>query len=188
MRCLINIVAVLVLASCSQSHRISQRLHEMESVPVKVDYSKMTCWLNDSLLENRPWESEKGMKLISFTDSSLCSVCNIKKMYLWNKILDLETQYEGFNVFLILGVKQGMTSYISTQLYQSGITHPIYIDESQSLLTQNPQIPEESMYHTFLLDEDNNVLLVGNPTAGENMEKIMLEVLDSRLKKRVIRD
>lgn len=44
------------------------------------------------------------------------------------------------HLIFILGVKSGSTSYISTQLYQSGIIHPIYIDETQSLLNANPHL------------------------------------------------
>lgn len=184
MKHLMYLIALLFLVACDSSHEISKKIKEMESAPVTIDYSSMSCWINDSLITEKPWESEKGMKLISFVDSSLCSECNIKKLAIWNDIIELEQQYEGFNVVFILGVKEGMTSYISTQLHLSGISHPIYLDETQSVLTKNPHIPQESMYHTFLLDEKNNVVMVGSPVEGENIEKIMLKVLDSRLKKR----
>jgi len=89
MKSLIYITFMLILISCRQSNKISMKLHEMESVPITLDYSSMTCWLNDSLLTERPWESKRGMKLVVFTDSSFCSECNIKKMNLWNKIIDV---------------------------------------------------------------------------------------------------
>lgn len=157
----------------------------MESIPVTLDYSSMTCLLNDSILIERPFESQKGFKLVTFVDSSLCSECNIKRLAIWNDIVELEQKYDGFNVVFIFGVKKGMTSYISTQLHQSGLNHPIYLDETQSVLAKNSQIPQESMYHTFLLDDKNNVIMVGNPVENENIEEFMLKILDSRLKKRI---
>ena len=87
------------------------------------------------------------------------------------------------HLIFILGVKSGSTSYISTQLYQSGIIHPIYIDETQSLLNANPHIPAESMYHTFLLDENNNIVMVGSPAHGENIYKLFMEIIENKLTK-----
>jgi len=77
-------------------------------------------------------------------------------------------------------VKSGSTSYISTQLYKSGIDHPIYLDETQSLLTLNPCIPEESIYHTFLLDEKNNIILVGSPAHSERIYNLFMNIIEKQ--------
>lgn len=178
MKFLICNILVFIIVGCGQPDNISTKLHEMESVPITLDYSSMTCWLNDSLLTERPWESKEGMKLVVFTDSSYCSECNIKKMHLWNKIIDIEKKYDGLDLIFILGVKYGTTSYISNQLYKSGINHPIYLDETQSMLTLNPHIPKESIFHTFLLDKNNNIILVGSPAHSERIYDLFMKIIE----------
>lgn len=44
----------------------------------------------------------------------------------------------------------------------------VYIDDRQDFITNNPTIPEDAMFHTFLLDRKNKIVLVGNPVHNEN--------------------
>ena len=38
--------------------------------------------------------------------------------------------------------------------------------------------------HTFLLDENNNVLLVGNPLENEKIKKLFWQIVEEKLGKR----
>lgn len=40
------------------------------------------------------------------------------------------------------------------------------------------------MFHTFLLDEDNNVLLVGNPLENKKIEEMFWQIVEEKLGKR----
>ncbi len=40
------------------------------------------------------------------------------------------------------------------------------------------------MFHTFLLDENNNVLLVGNSLENEKIEEMFWQILEEKLGKR----
>ena len=40
------------------------------------------------------------------------------------------------------------------------------------------------MFHTFLLDENNNVLLVGNPLDNEKIEEMFWQIVEKKLGKR----
>lgn len=46
----------------------------------------------------------------------------------------------------------------------------------------NPHIPENKLLHTFLLDEDNKVILAGNPIFNYQIEKMLFKRLDEKLK------
>ena len=39
------------------------------------------------------------------------------------------------------------------------------------------------MYHTFLLDENNKIILVGNPLHNKKIEKLFLDMLDEKFDK-----
>ena len=41
--------------------------------------------------------------------------------------------------------------------------------------------PSESMFHTFRLDENNKVILVGNPMLNKQIEDMMLSIVDEKL-------
>ena len=52
---------------------------------------------------------------------------------------------------------------------------PVFIDYEREFEKLNP-LPENQLFRTFLLDENNKIILVGNPTRG--MEKLYLKVLN----------
>ena len=53
--------------------------------------------------------------------------------------------------------------------------HVVYIDESGVFGRLNTHIPQDFHYHSFLLDSTNRVTLVGNPTANEDVRKLLYE-------------
>lgn len=48
-------------------------------------------------------------------------------------------------------------------------------------MESTPNLPSESMYHTFMLDENNRVILVGNPMLNKQIEDMMLSIVDEKL-------
>lgn len=47
----------------------------------------------------------------------------------------------------------------------------------------NPHLPKNKALHTFLLDENNNVILVGNPLHNKKIEKIFYKIVEEKLGK-----
>lgn len=63
---------------------------------------------------------------------------------------------------------------------------PVIIDLNYEFKKLNPHIPENYLYHTFLLDTANNVILVGNPTNNGKIMNVLYEKVTGSLKKNVI--
>ena len=55
--------------------------------------------------------------------------------------------------------------------------YPIYLDPGQRLLKMNPVIPDEPLLQAFLLDTDNHVILVGDPSFDYNIMNLYRQVL-----------
>ena len=147
-----------------------------------MDCRRMSCWVSDSIADGQFQGHEVKLKLVVFADSSRCSSCYINSLYQWQRIIDFEEQFAGFKVMFILGAKKGDTERLSEEIKKSTLSHPIYIDEGQNILTNNPNIPRESLYHTFLLDDNNNIILVGSPLHNETIDKLLLQILKEKLK------
>ena len=48
----------------------------------------------------------------------------------------------------------------------------------------NPHLPHTHMFHTFIQDENNNVLFVGNPLDNEKIEEMFWQIVEKKLGKR----
>ena len=155
----------------------------MQSRPVSIPLNQMSCWINDSIQANRPWE-KADLKLVVYTDSFDCSQCTLKKMYLWKDFVELEKKYDDrFFIFFIIQSGSNSTPALSSNFHFTGLNHPIYIDSTDVFMRDNPHIPKEEMFHVFLLDEKDSVVLVGNPLFNTKIEDLLIKQIDDRLKK-----
>ncbi len=68
-------------------------------------------------------------------------------------------------------------------LKQYHLRNAIYIDTCNAFLDANPQIPDNEMFHTFVINKDGKVLMVGNPFANEKMEALFKKVIAKERKK-----
>lgn len=184
MRLILLLCAIFTLVCCTTPEDVLyEKMRKMESSPITINYDAMTCWYYDSLLMERPWEKTAKLKLIVYSDSSMCTSCYLKTLYQWTDFLDLEKKYEVFQMVFILETTSGTTDIISKNLYKSELNHPIYIDETHFMRNINPNIPEESFFHTFLLDEQDSVILIGSPLRNESMEHLLYKKIEERLTK-----
>lgn len=63
------------------------------------------------------------------------------------------------------------------------LNHPIYVDSLSMFSSDNPHIPfQDPMFQIFLLDEKNEVILVGHPLFNTKVEDSLLEILKEKLK------
>ena len=47
-------------------------------------------------------------------------------------------------------------------------------------MKNNPHIPQENIYHTFVIDKNGKVLLVGNPFQNDKMTALLNKILVSK--------
>ena len=53
----------------------------------------------------------------------------------------------------------------------------VYLDSVNIFEHQNQHIPSDVLFHTFLLDENMNVVLVGDPIRNKEINKIFWDIL-----------
>lgn len=63
--------------------------------------------------------------------------------------------------------------------FEKLIPQTIFIDSTNIFSIKNPNIPLETKYHTFLLDPNNNVVLVGNPITNKKIREIFLAKIEN---------
>lgn len=170
------------LSACN-SHKaeVQATVEEMQSSAITIPYERMECWASDSILEDRPWNKAK-LKLVHYVDSATCSTCYLQKIAIYGLLFSMETQSNNdfYNVFIInpnIIAKKKLISDFSGKL----IPQTIFVDSANVFMEVNPNIPSESMFHTFLLDENNKVILVGNPTFNKQIEDMMLSIVEEKL-------
>lgn len=172
-----------VLTSCHSTNKydeIVSTIMEMGRYKTILPTSEMKCWKGDSSSGNYSDSIEGNkLKLVVYVDTTDCSICFLNHMNLWNDFLPLEQKYNGAIRFIfIIEARQNEYIDLYNQLSYTGLNHPIYIDEKLAFRKLNPHIPTETIYHTFVLDENNNIVLVGDPLRNEEIEKLLYKLIE----------
>ena len=123
--------------------------------------------------------------MVVYVDSVVCSSCRLKEMYKWDDFLSkLESVSSQIKVFFIFATSYDNIRKLKISAKTLPNSFPIYMDTTNIFLRMNPHIPHNPMFHTFLLDENNNVLLVGNPLENEKIKKLFWQIVEEKLGKR----
>jgi len=102
-------------------------------------------------------------------------------MFQWEDFLEMEKTGE-FYIYYIFTPQEGCEETFHRFFIQAELDHPFYLDKNKEFLTLNPHVPQEPMFHTFLLDENNNVILVGDILHNTKKEQEFKDIIENHPK------
>ena len=102
---------------------------------------------------------------------------------MWNSLIKLEHENpNGIRYYFILEANPEKLETTTSMLQSTTqLKHTIYVDTAQYFRKKNPQIPSDVLFHTFLLDNDNKVVLVGDPTKNKSIQNLFKQILNENL-------
>lgn len=174
-------MALPLVISCGKSNDLSWKLEQMCSCPISIPWDEMDCVGGRNEVEDRM----RLLTLVVYSDSLSCSLCQLSKIHFWNDILNEVDKYgDRMAVRFIFNPKKEDRQSVEFAIRTTNFNGTVYVDSTGVLMKQNTCIPVERMFHTFLLDENNNVLLVGNPLENEKIEEMFWQIVEEKLGKR----
>ena len=105
---------------------------------------------------------EKPYKVLVYVDSAGCTSCKLR-MSDWKKIISEIDSIEPQQVSFLFFFNPKNERELDFLMKRESFEHPIFIDNSNTIDKLN-HFPNNMMYQSFLLDKDNKVLSVGNPS------------------------
>ena len=125
-----------------------------------------------------------GLSLIVYTDSTSCTSCAINKQDLWFPFLEYCKRYKGkLSFYFIYAPSKKDRKGVELALKNINFDYPILLDTLGEFERLNPHLPENKVLHTFLLDENNHVILVGNPLHNKKIEEMFYRIVEEKLGK-----
>ncbi len=119
-------------------------------------------------------------KIMLYVDSLGCTSCRLK-LAEWKKIIDDSDSV--FNrrpefVFFFQPKKKDEKE-LQFIFKQNGFHHPVFIDKENKIDKLN-SFPSKPEHQCFLLDKDNKVLVVGNPSLNSGIWTLYKKVITER--------
>ena len=114
----------------------------------------------------------EGEKIISVIDGN-CSTC-VSKLKNWESCVDiLKNQgYENKLFFIIEDVDSAFFNQAYGKRIPQGLT---FFFDKNSVFSKVNKLPNKKMLKTFLIDSENKILLVGNPSVDKRLWNLYLD-------------
>lgn len=167
----------LLLSSCTERYKIKKALVEFTKSEIVIP-DDLEC-INNRQTTKINKDTLKSLKLIVYYDSLECSSCMI------SHLVDIYDLYEiadscNFSILTIFSPKKSDMENIELQLSIANHPIPVYLDKKTSFKNSNKYIPSDNRFNTFLIDENNKPIYVGNPLANLQLKELLKLVIDKQ--------
>ena len=125
-----------------------------------------------------------NIKLVTYYTESDCTSCSLKQLSNWQYYLD-EIKRTNIDVdFIVIIDSKHYKDEVKKAIAKQNFTNPIFDDDNNTFRKSNI-LPDDVLYHTFLLNKNNQILAIGTPiysTSLWNKYKTTINRLDSLYK------
>ena len=169
---------LMLLFSCERSS-IKLKIQKFSSHPVILNMDSMVN--ARTLIGQLPKRNASAEYVwVDYVDSLECTDCAIKRLLQWRTLIKQNYAYR-LDFLFILSPNQHHLKSVLTKLRKDTILNNyIYVDTCNVFTRNNSTIPEERYLHTFLLDRENKIVLVGNPNVNERVESLFQKIINER--------
>lgn len=174
---------LLFFVACSnQERQFTKEIKVLQSKAIRLP-SKALIMRQGKLLQKAEI-NEEMLKLVVYADSVECTSCAINHIDSWERFIVYAEQFDNRLrfYFIFSPMKKelhGTELMISNKMFD----YPIVLDTLREFEKLNTHLPTNRSLHTFLLDENNNVILVGNPMHNKRIEEMFYKIVEEKLGK-----
>lgn len=182
MRALFVLLLLFSFWGCEGRNDLKNDLMALKTQSVYLPLDSMECICES---HNDTFPIIRQLKFVVFTDSMECSACRLKRMYMWDSLMEENVKRNiPIKFYFIFSPSKKDLGALYFTMSTIPLSGSIYVDTTNAFLMANPHIPQNPIMRTFLLDEDNNVLLVGNPLENKKIEKLFWQIVEEKLGRR----
>ena len=171
----VSLVIMMLLSSCGKK-RFADEILQMQSRPINMTpCEKAYCYEEGKEVNYNSKDST--YKLVIYIDSLSCSPCFVSHMLDYmGTVVDFDSV--GVNTLFIFEPKGEQKERLVLSLKE--LAHPIrtIIVPNGKFSSANPHLPSSPMLHSFLLNGNNEVMVVGNPAENAKIKELMLHSLE----------
>lgn len=170
---LIILLFVLVVCGCETKTALKKMIGAMVTFP-----SSLYTIENDQL-EKYTIPSDRK-KIIVWFDSTGCNQCKALDLYNFDLVYDYCQSSEdiGCDFLAIFSPTKDQLNDLAVFLWQRNIGIPFVLDMENEFHNLNECIHDDDRFHSFLLNEKNEIVLVGRPNYNNKMWSLYKEQLE----------
>lgn len=162
-------IVLFATISCS-SNKISnlQNLYGKELVePISAMHKIVyrNCPMQNAKIES--FASRKHLKILAYYNEKGCTSCRLKELELWKSYIKDSIGSDSSKVEFIF-ILSNKLDILEHNLRLNRFEYPIICDVNCDFEKQN-SLPSNGIFHYFLLDHNNKIVLIGSPLRNYRM-------------------
>lgn len=164
----------------TEKEKIARLVNEWQGKEIQFPSSLVfTNYNNDTCTGPVP---RSTYKILIYVDALGCISCNLQ-LSQWKELIAYTDSLTGKAIPFLFFFQSKDESQIRALLKDAGFDRFVCIDKADSLYTLN-RFPSNRAFHTFLLNERNQVVIIGNPVHNLLVKNLYFDLL-ARQKKPV---
>lgn len=170
---LILTLGMLFCAGCTEKSahdkKLEEELRHFKEKPIVFPDNMIAKVCDGEILPDTTLLSRPS-KMVTYIGKDGCTDCKLRSLLPLYMFMLESRKYKNFGMVIILNTSdQKATERLLTELR---FRHTVFYDVDGSFERLNPHIPAKNDFHTFLLNENNRVVLIGNPTHNEDLNNL----------------
>ena len=159
----------LIFSACksSQVREAEKMVNEWMGKAIVFPHD-VPCYSIDRIeLDDCPTSERNGYKILLYTDSLGCMSCKLGLLEWQELIEEADSLFPGELDFLFY-FQPSNAREMAYLLQREAFHHPVFIDSENKINALN-HFPDNAAYQCFLLDANNQVVIVGNPAKSSRI-------------------
>lgn len=172
---ILSLLILLAFTSCITTKESDQKIiTKWYEKNITFPYL-MNSYQQDSLLLTMLYNE---FKILTFVDSNECTECHLQ-LYKWKKLIqETDSLFNNVSFLFIIFPQKGHT--IELLKKKNKFDYPTFYDNNGNLWKAN-DLPKTSKHQTFLLNSENQVLLIGNPINNPRLWNLYKQTISKKI-------
>ena len=169
--------SIILFCSCKKNNSSIVQKIVKEWTGKEIQFPpNLECMTKDSVIDCLE-TSTANYKILLYVDSLGCTSCRTKLVE-WKKLIsETDTLFEDKLDFLfVFQPKYRGLKEFKILLKNNGFDYPVFVDVKNEIMRLN-NFPKEPEYQCFLLDEENKVVMVGNPVLNPAIWELYKKII-----------
>lgn len=173
----ILLASLMLLSSCGKKN-FADDILKLQSRPIDLSSCEGASCYGEG--QRTAYHSEDSTyKLVIYIDSASCSPCFVSHMYDYEETV-AELDSVGIRTVFIFEPQKERENEVRSLLEEQACPFLSVIVRNGSFSSANPHLPSSPLLHSFLLDKENKVIVVGNPVRNDKIKELMFNTMKNQ--------
>lgn len=168
-------IIIFILYSCNapNNNNIEKILKKWQYKEVKFPHDMIyTQYGRDTIIYSPPINK---YKIVSYINYAECIPCRLDLPF-WKELMDDFNQNQDTTVVFYFIFRPESKKELTYFLEKEEFNYPIIVDD-YDLFNKANNLPENDILHTFLLDKNNRIIAIGNPTHNPKVKELYFKII-----------